>query len=152
MIHEFAESYRQSTLAFLQYAESISASDLDRKSSSDPWTPRMVIHHVTDSETNSYLRLRRLVAEPGTLIQGYDEGVWAKNSTLAYESGAIEEPLAIFRAVRASSYSLIQRLSEEDLTHEGTHSEYVLYAVSQWLTNYVAHPLDHLSQMKSILN
>ncbi len=79
MIHEFAESYRQSTLAFLQYAESISASDLDRKSSSDPWTPRMVIHHVTDSETNSYLRLRRLVSEPGTLIQGYDEGVWAKN-------------------------------------------------------------------------
>ena len=152
MTHDSAHSYRQSTLAFLEFAESISTSDLDKKISADPWTPRMVIHHVTDSETNSYLRLRRLVAEPGTLIQSYDEGVWAKNSTLAYENGAIEEPLAIFRAVRASSYSLIQRLSEEDLTHEGTHSEYGRYALSQWLKNYVAHPLDHLSQMKSILN
>lgn len=151
MTHDSAESYRQSTLAFLHYAESITASDLDKRSSADPWTPRMVIHHVADSETNSYLRLRRLVAEPGTLIQGYDEGIWAENSTLAYDKGVIEEPLAIFRAVRASSYSLIHRLTEEDLTHEGRHSEYGHYDVSQWLVNYVAHPLDHLAQIKSIL-
>lgn len=149
---EVAESYRQATLTFFHVAVSLSASDLDKKSGADPWTPRMVIHHVTDSETNSYLRLRRLVAEPGTLIQGYDEGVWAQNSTLAYETLDVEESLAIFQAVRASSYSLIQRLSEEDLKNEGTHSEYGKYTVSQWLTNYLAHPLDHLAQITSILN
>ena len=150
--NEIAESYRQATLAFSDVAVSLSASDLDKKSGEDPWTPRMVIHHVTDSETNSYLRLRRLVAEPGTLIQGYDEGIWANHSTLAYEILDIEESLAIFRAVRASSYSLIQRLTEEDLKNEGIHSEYGTYTVSQWLTNYLAHPLDHLAQINSILN
>ncbi len=152
MTHEMAESYRQAPLAFSHVAASLSASDLDKKSGADPWTPRMVIHHVTDSETNSYLRLRRLVAEPGTLIQGYDEGVWAHDSTLAYATLDIEESLAIFQAVRASSYSLIQRLTEEDLKNEGTHSEYGKYTVSQWLTNYLAHPIDHLAQIKSILN
>ncbi|MCG3770592.1 MAG: putative metal-dependent hydrolase YfiT [Nitrosomonadaceae bacterium] len=152
MTHEIAESYHQATLTFFHAAVALSASDLDKKSGADPWTPRMVIHHVADSEASSYLRLRRLVAEPGTLIQGYDEGLWANDPTLAYATLDIEESLAIFRAVRASSYSLIQRLTGEDLKNEGTHSEYGKYTVSQWLTNYLAHPLDHLAQIKSILN
>lgn len=35
---------------------------------------RQVIHHVADSATQSYARLRRLLAEPlGSIIQGDDE-------------------------------------------------------------------------------
>ena len=147
-----AQAYLQSTLAFLDYAHSIAPSALDKSTGADPWTPRMVIHHVADSETNSYLRLRRLVAEPGTLIQGYDEGIWANNSTLGYAHLSIEEPLEIFRAVRASSYLLIQRLTPADLEKEGIHSNDGQYSVSTWLTNYVAHPLNHLAQIKSILS
>ena len=50
----------------------------------------MVIHHVADSETNSYVRLRRLMAEPaGTAIQGYDEAQWARVTALRPSRGAV---------------------------------------------------------------
>ena len=38
-----------------------------------------------DSEAQSYARLGRLVAEPGTSIQGYDEAKWAENQDLGYK-------------------------------------------------------------------
>ena len=37
------------------------------------WSPRMVVHHLADSESNSYLRLRKLLAEDRPIVQGYDE-------------------------------------------------------------------------------
>mgnify|MGYP003351716449 CR=1 FL=1 len=33
---------------------------------------RQTIHHLADSETMAYTRLRRLAAEPEPVIQGYD--------------------------------------------------------------------------------
>lgn len=37
--------------------------DLDAVPSDGGWTARMVIHHLADSESNSYLRVRKLLAE-----------------------------------------------------------------------------------------
>lgn len=78
MKNDFAAVYKESTDAFLTLARSLSESDLDT-ADQEGWTPRQVIHHLADSEAQSYARLRRLVAEPGTMIQGYDEARWAEN-------------------------------------------------------------------------
>ena len=72
---------------------SLSEKDLD-KTDSEGWSPRQVIHHMADSEAQSYARLRRLIAEPGTTIQGYDEGKWAEDPTLGYKS---EDMSVMFR-------------------------------------------------------
>ena len=37
------------------------------------WSPRMVVHHLADSESNSYVRLRKLLAEDRPIVQCYDE-------------------------------------------------------------------------------
>ena len=77
----------------------------------------MVIHHVADSETNSYVRLRRLLAEPiGTTIQGYDEAQWAR--VLHYDR-PVDQSLAVFRAVRDSSAELLDRITPDDLARVG---------------------------------
>jgi hypothetical protein len=147
----FAEHYKKSTDEFLDLATNLNASDLD-KSDSEGWTPRQVIHHMADSETQSYARLRRLIAEPGTTIQGYDEGRWAENQTLGYKSEAITIPLSIIKAVRAASYALIKRLSEQELRNTGIHSESGEYSVMDWLNTYTKHPLDHANQIRAQIN
>ena len=81
-MRDHAEKYKEATDTFLRLINSIASSDLDR-ADLEGWTPRQVIHHVADSEAQSYARLRRLIAEPSTTIQGYDENVWANNQTLA---------------------------------------------------------------------
>lgn len=129
---------------------SLSDTDLDRRVD-DGWTPRMVVHHLADSETNSYVRLRRLLAEPpGTTILGYDEDAWARTPALAYATAPIELPLAVLRAVRASSADLLTRLVDADLDRTGVHTESGHYTVRDWLRIYAEHAEQHAEQILAV--
>lgn len=149
-IGNLADAYLDATTNFLQLVESLAPSDLDR-SDAEGWTPRQVIHHLADSEAQSYARLRRLIAEPGTVIQGYDEGRWAANQTLGYSELDISTAIALFTAVRTASHQLILRLTEAQLDNSGTHSESGEYSIHTWLDTYTNHPRDHATQIKGQL-
>ena len=112
------------------------------------WSARQVIHHMADSEAQSYARLRRLVAEPeGSIIQGYDESAWAQCEALGYADAPVENSIAVYAAVRASSLDLLKRLTESDLEKSGVHSESGKYTIDKWLTTYTKHPHDHGDQL-----
>jgi hypothetical protein len=92
--------------------------------------------------------LRRLVAEPeGSIIQGYDENLWATAPQLGYESAPVENSIAVFAAVRASSLDIIKRLNESDLEKAGEHSESGRFTIGMWLAGYTNHPKDHGDQL-----
>ena len=146
---EFAEQYLIATKTFLDLVESLTSEQLD-VANSEGWNARQVIHHMADSEAQSYARLRRLIAEPGTSIQGYDEGLWAENTTLSYKNHEIDSSLEVFKAVRKSSYELLLRLDESLLTNKGVHTESGDYSVRDWLNSYIKHPVDHANQIKEI--
>jgi hypothetical protein len=146
-ISEMAAQYKASTDKFLAAIEDLDATVLD-KAIPGEWSARQVIHHVADSEAQSYARLRRLLAETeGSLIQGYDEGAWADSPLLGYKDGPVEIPTAVFIAVRAASHLLLSRISEADLNRAGVHSESGHYTVADWVRNYTNHPEDHLEQL-----
>jgi len=149
-ISDFAAQYEAATRQFLELITSLSKSELDL-SDAEGWTPRQVIHHVADSEAQSYARLRRLIAEPGTTIQGYDESKWAANPTLGYSETDVANSIAVFTAVRNSSHQLILRLTEKELDNSGTHSESGEYSIRTWLETYINHPKDHAAQIKEQL-
>lgn len=121
--------------------------DLDNKAS-DGWSARMVVHHLADSETSSYSRLRSLLAEktPPTLI-GYDEGNWAITPSLGYESSDIKNSLAVYKSVRTATADVLNRLTVSDLAKEGIHTERGKYTVQDWLRIYSKHPTDHAEQI-----
>lgn len=148
---ELAEQYKQSTEIFLNLASSLKFDDLDR-ADSEGWTPRQVIHHVADSEAQSYARLRRLIAEPGTTIQGYDEGKWAENPTIGYRNHEIDSSIAVFKAVRQSSYELLLRMEDSLLDQKGIHTESGEYSLRDWMNSYINHPIDHANQIKKVLS
>jgi hypothetical protein len=142
------DEYRNATDLFISAAKGLVESELD-KPQRDSWTARQVIHHVADSEAQSYARLRRLIAEPGTVIQGYDEALWGENVTLGYQELPIENSLAVFAAVRASSLEILKRLSVSQLQNSGVHSESGEYTLEKWLATYIKHPIEHAQQMQS---
>jgi len=123
-----ADSYAQATAEFLSVASELSAAALD-KSNPGSWSARQIIHHVADSEAQSYARLRRLIAEPGNQIQGYDEVRWGENETLGYKDLPIAHSLDVFMAVRASSLEIIKRLKPNQLENAGIHSESGEYTI-----------------------
>jgi hypothetical protein len=124
-----------------------SEADLDRHEG-DGWSARMVAHHLADSETNSYVRLRRLLAdEAPAAIAGYDEERWARTPQLGYD-GPVESSMAVFRAVRAASGEVLARLTPSDLDREGIHSESGRYGLRDWLAIYASHAEDHADQIE----
>ena len=147
VIAQAAAEYESATANFLAAFEKLSPGQLDVKHP-DGWSARQVVHHLADSEAQSYARLRRLVAEPeGCVIQGYDEQLWADSPILGYEELPIENSLAVFKAVRDASLDIIRRLSAFDLERAGQHTDSGRYTISTWLANYSAHPNDHAEQL-----
>ena len=144
-------AYAAATRAFEEQAAALDQAALDAKHP-EGWSPRQVIHHLADSEAQSYARLRRLVAEPeGSIIQGYDEGAWAVHLALGYERDPIEASLAVFSAVRAGSLNVLQHLSDADLARYGQHSERGKFTIDDWLRIYAKHPADHGEQLAKAL-
>ena len=150
-LHDLHE-YERSTSIFLDTVTHVTAENLDRHVPGG-WSARQVIHHAADSETQSYVRLRRLLAEPsGSIIQGYDEAAWAQSPQLGYTELPIDHSLAVFRAVRQASHDILQRLSDDDLERHGVHSESGDYSVATWLSVYIEHPRGHAAQLTEAIS
>jgi len=146
-LKEAAAAYEAASQYFLNLARGITPDLLDVHAENE-WSARQCIHHMADSEAQSYARLRRVVAEPdGSIIQGYDEGAWANEPKLGYVDGDVANSIAVYAAVRARSLDLIKRLEESDLEKFGVHTESGNYSVARWLENYTKHPYDHGDQM-----
>ena len=141
---ELIEKYRDGHKAVVDALHGVREEELDR-SATDEWTPRMIAHHLADSEMASAIRLRRLIAEDNPLINGYDEGQYAKTLT---RDRPIEPSIEAMRFARESSLQIVERLTDEEWKRAGTHSELGPYTVERWLEVYAAHPHDHAAQIR----
>jgi len=147
-IIDYARDYEAATKYLTELVSRLNPTDLD-KSAPGEWTPRQVIHHLADSEAQSYLRIRRLMAEPsGSIIQGWDEGMWAENAVLGYSTLPVENSIAVFKSVRAASLDILKRLSLEDLERSGVHTEKGNYTVAKWIKAHTNHPSSHGEQIE----
>jgi hypothetical protein len=146
-LSNIAPDYEAATNEFLAAVASITPEQLDSHVEGG-WSPRQVIHHIADSEAQSYARLRRLLAEPeGVIIQGYDEALWAQAPILGYEELPVEHSLDVFRAVRRASLDILQRLDASDLARTGVHTESGPYSVQTWIDTYTRHAKEHAAQL-----
>jgi hypothetical protein len=122
-----------------------SDAELDRRPGPGKWTAREIVHHLADSEMTSAIRLRRLIAEDGPLIQGYDQDEYARR--LHYDR-PIQSSLEAFRAARSSTADLLDRLALDEWARGGTHSESGAYSVERWLEIYADHAHNHADQIR----
>ncbi len=118
--------------------------ELDARPAPNEWSAREVVHHLADSEATSYIRIRKLLAEDGPVIYGYDEAEFARR--LHYDR-PIAASLAVLKSVRASTTELLRSLDEDDWARSGTHTESGPYSVETWLAIYAAHAHDHAGQI-----
>jgi hypothetical protein len=136
--------YREGHRAVVDAIHGMSEAELDH-SASDEWTPRMIAHHLADSEMMSAIRLRRLIVEEKPVIHGYDEVEFARKLT---SDRPIEPSLEAMRWARETSAQILDRLTEEDWHRGGMHSESGPYSVEDWLAIYARHGHDHAKQIE----
>jgi hypothetical protein len=140
LVARYKDGYRVVAVAL----EGISDAEWDAPEAPGEWSPRQIIHHLADSEMTSAIRLRRMVVEDGALIQGYDQEAFA--ATLFYDR-PVDGSLAAFKAARDTTGELLDRLSDAQWAHTGTHSESGAYSVHIWLEIYAEHAHEHADQI-----
>ena len=141
---ELIATYRAGHREVADALDGIREDELDRSAGGE-WTPRQIAHHLADSEMTSAIRLRRLIAEDGPVLQGYDEAAYARALTRDRPIGPSIEAM---RWARESSAQILERLTEEEWKRAGTHSESGAYTVERWLEIYAAHGHDHAAQIR----
>jgi hypothetical protein len=142
---QLIEKYRAGYDEIVRALEGITDAELDFRPAPGKWSPREVVHHLADSEMTSAIRLRLLIAEDGPRIVGYDQDAFARS--LFYDR-PIEDSLAAFRAARATTSAILDRLSDEQFARTGTHTESGAYGVEKWLAIYAAHAHGHADQIR----
>ena len=110
------------------------------------WSIREHLVHIADSEVNSYVRCRRLVAEPGQPLMAYDENAWAVE--LRYADRSAEDAMELFRLLRRQTSDLIRSLPETAWPHTCYHPENGDMTLDDWLAVYEAHIPEHLGFMQ----
>ena len=114
------------------------------------WSIHEHLVHITDSEANSYIRSRRLIAEPGEPLMAYDENGWA--SALDYADRSVEDALELFRLLRQQTYNLIKTLPEPVWANTCYHPENGNMTLDDWLDVYAVHVPEHLQYMRENYN
>ncbi len=142
------ERYAQGPDEVAKSLEGFPADRLTAHPISGKWSAAEIVHHLSDSESISSIRLRRLVAEQNPVIQGYDQDHYA--TALRYNEREIAPSLATFRAVRAATTQLLRMLSEEEWRRPGWHTESGAYDAERWLEIYAAHAHGHADQIRRL--
>ena len=113
------------------------------------WSPHELVIHMADAEVNGYLRFRKLVAEPGATVGGYEQDDWA--TTLDYHSHDPELALDLMDTLNAVTYPILTSLSDEAWTHEINRTDRGPWGMDNWLKVYAHHVDTHITQMNETI-
>ena len=109
------------------------------------WSIHEHLVHISDSEANSYIRCRRLIAEPGQDLMAYDENRWGRE--LDYHSIGTEGAMELFRVLRRQTVELLRTLPDEAWSNTCYHPENGDMTLDDWLDVYARHVEEHLEYM-----
>ena len=116
--------------------------------SPDDWTVPEIVVHLSDSEANSYVRIRKAIAEPGGAVAAFDEQRW--QAALGYHDTDPAEALALFRALRRQTHRLLTSLPDDAWSRASEHPEFGTMTVADWLRRWQSHVAEHIAQIESI--
>ena len=139
------ETTRDETLGYFGLGER----DLARTYSPGKWSVRYILHHLTDSETVLYERIRRVLSEPRQVLWVYDQTAWAQ--ALDYGNVPLSLARPIFASVRAAIIFYAEREYERSGHLEFVHSETGVRTLGMEFDKVAAHNAHHLGQIRAAL-
>jgi hypothetical protein len=80
------------------------------KPAPNKWSIHEVFIHLADSEIQSHVRCRMIIAEPGTTIPNHDEHQWSV--ALKYLESDVDEALESIRLARLINSRLLKSVPE----------------------------------------
>ena len=144
LIHDL-EATRDETLSYF----SLNDSDLARTYARGKWSVRFILHHLADSETVLYDRIRRVLSEPRQVLWVFDQDAWAKG--LDYSQVPLDLSRTVFESVRNAIIYYAGRHYESSGHLEFVHSVTGVRTLKDEFDKVASHNAHHLSQIRTAL-
>lgn len=165
-MQESAQQYTQRVLGYLEgkdtmavlsatpgelekLVKGVARKRLDERPSADKWSVTMILAHIADTDLVQGYRIRLILGSNGIPIQGFDQDAWAVVSDYASHDPSVS--LNDFRVIRERTLRLLKRLSKEQWSQYGMHSERGKETVQRVTEMMAGHDLNHLKQIAAIL-
>ncbi len=114
------------------------------------WTVRQLLHHISDSHHNSYVRFKWALTEDTPVIKAYDEKGWAR--LFDSQNAPIAISLDHLAAVHAKLVYLLKGLSPEQLKRTFIHPVGSLEStLEENIGKYAWHSNHHYAHIEGLL-
>jgi len=123
---------------------------LDTPYRPEGWTVRQLVHHISDSHHNSYIRFKWALTEDTPTIKAYDEKAWAE--LFDTRTAPIQLSLEHLRAVHAKLVYLLKGLSEAQLQRSFVHPDgNQKTTLKENIARYSWHSNHHCAHIENLL-
>ena len=124
--------------------------DLGRTYAPGKWSVRHILHHLSDSETVFFDRIRRVLSEPRPLVWVMDQDAWAKG--LDYSQLPLDISQHVYETVRNAViyYAGVHYARSGHL--EFVHSVDGVRTLRDEFDKVAGHNEHHLTQIRLALN
>lgn len=147
---------RQQCIAEIRYLPSLLAASvndlidaqLDQRSDVDPWTIRQIVHHLSDSHLNAFIRMKLMLTEDRPTLKPYNQDAWAALPDTT--SAPIQAALAILEGLHVRWAVLLEHLGDDAWNRSGFHPENGVITLDDMLESYASHGAEHIAQIKRI--
>ena len=127
----------------------LSRVDLARAYGPGKWSVGYILHHLSDSETVFFERIRRVLSEPRPVLQVMDQDAWALS--LDYSRVPLDISRRVFESVRNAIIYYAGTYYERSGHLEWVHSVDGVRTLRDQFDQVAAHNEHHLSQVRVAL-
>ena len=114
------------------------------------WTVRQLVHHISDSHHNSYIRFKWGLTEDNPVIKPYLEKEWS--NLFDSKSAPIQMSLDHLKVVHAKLVYLLKGLTEEQLQRTFMHPEgNVKSTLAENIGRYAWHSKHHFAHLQNLI-
>lgn len=135
------ETSRDRTLAYFE----LSQEQLARRYQPGKWPVSFILHHLADSESVLFDRIRRIISEPRQVLWAFDQDAWARR--LDYSRLPLDLSRRIYDSVRAGVIYQARLHYEESGHLEFVHSETGVRTLKAEFDKVASHNEHHLAQI-----
>jgi hypothetical protein len=136
---------RDETLRYFSLPEP----ELGRRYAPGKWPVRYILHHLSDSETVLFDRIRRVLSEPRQVLWVYDQDAWARG--LEYDRLPLDISRAVYHSVREAIIYYAGLYCEEKGELEFVHSVTGVRTLKDEFEKVASHNEHHLEQIRAAL-
>jgi uncharacterized damage-inducible protein DinB len=111
------------------------------------WTVAQVIHHLVDSHTNCFARVKLVLTEDNPTIRPYDEDAWVR---LADSYLPVNNANTLLHALHRRLYELFKHIAEEDWNRTYVHPDSGQHTLWHLMGLYAWHGRHHVAQIRAL--